>query len=93
MCDRQEGGVPACVHKEVPAAAVVIVLIKERFPEFLFWHLRALPRMPLLKLLFDFQGKCGTHTQPHLVHANPQSHQHMAPLPFGNREGGMRGLK
>lgn len=62
MCDGQEGGVPACVHKEVPAAAVVIVLIKERFPEFLFWHLRALPRMPLLKLLFDFQGKCSTHT-------------------------------
>lgn len=63
MCEGQEGGVPACVHKEVPAAAVAIVLIKERFPEFLFWHLRALPRMLLLKSLFNFQGKCSAHTQ------------------------------
>jgi len=63
MCamDRK-GGVPACVHKEVHAAAVVIVLIKEYFPEFLLWHLRALPRMPFLKLLFDFRDRCSTHT-------------------------------
>lgn len=59
ICDGQEGG----VHEEVPAAALAIVLIKERFPEFLFWHLRALPRIPLLKLLLDFQGKCNAHTQ------------------------------
>lgn len=43
-----------CVQKEVHAAAVVIVLVKEYFPEFLLWHLRALPRMPFPKLLFDF---------------------------------------
>lgn len=100
MCvvDRK-GGVPAYVRKEVHVAAVVIVLIKEYFPEFLLWHLRALPRMPFLKLLFDFQGRCSTHTHswPHLVHANSQSHQHMAPFPFADREGGgggrMRGLK
>lgn len=63
---RRRGGMPACVYKEVHAAALVIVLIREYFPEFL-WHLRALPRMPFLKLLFDFQGRCSTHTHIQLA--------------------------
>lgn len=59
----RKGDVPAYVHKEVHAAAVVIVLIKEYFPEFLLWHRRALPRMPFLKLLFDYPGQMQyTHT-------------------------------
>lgn len=41
-------------HKEVHVAAVVIVPIKQYFPEFLLWHLGTLPRMPFPKLLFDF---------------------------------------
>lgn len=61
---KRKGGLPACVHKEVHAAAVVIVLIKDYFPEFLLWHLRALPRMPFQKLLFDFQSRCSyTHAR------------------------------
>lgn len=61
----RKGDVPAYVHKEVHAAAVVIVLIKECFPEFLLWHWKALPRMPFQKLLFDFQGRCNIHVHTH----------------------------
>lgn len=66
MCvmDRK-GDVPAYVRKDVHAAAVLIVLIKEYFPEFLLWHRKALLRMPLQKVLLDFQGRCNTHIYAH----------------------------
>lgn len=97
MCAMEKkGGMPVYVHKEVHAAAVVIVLIKEYFPEFLLWHLRALPRMPFLKLLFDFQGRCSTHTHIQLAPSrsckthNPFNTWLLSPLLTGKRGCGGR---